>query len=126
MTSSKEINQELPYPRLSRGNLINDFWGLKDEDYRRLHGFKFGEVYSFKKEKAVKRNGQMYLPDFVNSEIIELKLVYVNLMDGVFVFHDESGKIIPVVDFKSLSNCYMDLFSCNRPRKANYVLTLVM
>lgn len=125
MISNKEINQESPYPRLSRGNIINDFWGLKDEDFQSMLDGGLESIYNFNKDKAVKRNGQMYLPDFVNPEIINLKLVYVNLDDKVVVLEDPNGKAIPIVSFRSLANCYMDLFSCNRPRKANYVLTLV-
>ena len=125
MNSNKESNQDLPYTRLSRGNIINGFLGLTDEDFINLSTSEVGKVYAFKKEKAVKRNGQMYLPVFDNSEIINLTLNNVNLDDGVLVFTDEKGMFLPAVSFRTLSNCYMDLFSCNRPRKANYVLTLV-
>ena len=125
MNSNKESNQDLPYPRLSRGNIINGFLGLTDEDFINLSTSEVGKVYAFKKEKAVKRNGQMYLPVFDNSEIINFTLNNVNLDDGVLVFTDEKGMFLPAVSFRTLSNCYLDLFSCNRPRKANYVLTLV-
>lgn len=126
MNRNKESNQDLPYPRLSRGNIITGFLGLKDEDFLNLSTSEVGNVYTFKKEKAVKRNGQMSLPVIDNSEIINLTLNNVNLDDGVLVFTDENGMFLPAVSFRTLSNCYMDLFSCNRPRKANYVLTLVM
>ena len=114
------------YPCLRRGEIINGFWGLVDSDLKiLLNGTNIGMDYEFKKEKAIKKNGYMYLPEFKECALIKLKLSYMSTEDEVLVFTDENGKKIPVLKYSSLKNCYIDLFSCNRPRKANYVLSLV-
>ena len=114
------------YPSLRRGEIINGFWGLVDSDLKSLlNGNNIGLEYEFKKEKAIKKNGYMYLPEFKGCELIKLKLIYMSTEDEVLVFTDEKGKKIPVLKYSSLDNCYSALFSCNRPRKANYVLSLV-
>ena len=114
------------YPSLRRGEIINGFWGLVDSDLKSLlNGNNIGMDYEFHKEKAIKKNGYMYLPEFKGCELIKLKLIYMSTEDEVLVFTDEKGKKIPVLKYSSLDNCYSALFSCNRPRKANYVLSLV-
>lgn len=113
------------YPRLSRGNIIIVFFGLVDADLKSLLNGTIGKEYEFKKEKAIKKNGYMYLPEFKACELIKLKLSYMSTEDEVLVFTDEKGKKIQVLKYSSLDNCYSALFSCNRPRKANYVLSLV-